>query len=75
MIYKIEKRCEFGGGSMTSHYEVISYTHRSNIGILMNGKTLKNGTKEQCQKYCGKYNIQIEEDILEEDIIRRQNDG
>ena len=62
MIYKIEKRCKFGGGSMTSHYEVISYTHRSKIGVLMNGKTLKSGTKEQCERYCSKRDIEIEEE-------------
>lgn len=60
MIYKIEKRNEFGRGTMTSHYEVRSYTHRSAIGVLMNGKTLKKGTLEQCRDYCGKHNIEIE---------------
>ncbi len=61
MIYTIEKRNESGNGTMSTHYEVRVYTHRSAIGILMNGKTLKKGSKEQCDKYCRKCNITIEE--------------
>lgn len=52
MIYKLEKRHEFGGGTMETHWEVISYTEISKIGILLNGKTVKKGTKAQCEKYC-----------------------
>lgn len=61
MIYKLEKRHEFGGGTMGTHWEVISYTGISQIGILLNGKTLKKGTKTQCQKYCRTKAIQIAE--------------
>ena len=45
MIYTLEKRHEFGNGTMTTHWEVISYTHRTAIGVLMNGKTLKKRNK------------------------------
>jgi len=61
MIYTLETRHEFGGGRMFTHYEVRSYTHISQIGVLMNGKTLKKGTKEQCKKYCRIKNIVAEE--------------
>lgn len=52
MIYTIEKRDVFGGGTATTHWEVISYTHITPIGIYAGGKTLKSGTKRQCEKYC-----------------------
>lgn len=52
MIYTIEKRHEFGGGTMETHWEVRSYTHVTPIGIYAGGKTLKSGTKQQCEKFC-----------------------
>lgn len=52
MIYTIEKRHEFGGGTMETHWEVRSYTHVTPIGIYAGGKTLKSGTKQQCGKFC-----------------------
>lgn len=52
MIYTIEKRHEFGSGIMYTHYEVISYTHITPIGIYAGAKTLKKGTLAQCKKYC-----------------------
>ena len=52
MIYTIEKRHEFGGGSMSTHWEVRGYTHITPIGIYAGGKTLKSGTKKECDKYC-----------------------
>ena len=61
MIYTIEKRHEFGGGTMTTNYEVRSYTHVTPIGIYANGKTLKRGTKKQCEKYCRTKEITPEE--------------
>lgn len=61
MIYTLEKRHEFGKGTIDTHFEVRSYTHRSSIGVLMNGKTLKKGTKTQCEKYCRRKKIIIEE--------------
>lgn len=60
MIYTLEKRHEFGNGSMYTHYEVRSYTHRTSIGILANGQTLKKGTKAQCEKYIRIKGIQAE---------------
>ena len=52
MIYTIEKRHEFGGGAMSTHYEVRSYTHITPIGVYAGGKTLKSGTRKQCEKFC-----------------------
>ena len=53
MIYTIEKRHEFGSGTMTTHWEVRSYTCITPIGVYAGGKTLKSGTKPQCEKFCG----------------------
>lgn len=52
MIYTIEKRHEFGNGTMETHWEIRSYTHITPIGIYAGGKTLKKGTKQQCEKFC-----------------------
>ena len=52
MIYTIEKRHEFYGGLMSTHWEIRSYTHITPIGVYAGGKTLKSGTKQQCEKYC-----------------------
>lgn len=52
MIYTIEKRHEFGGGSMSTHWEVRQYTHITPIGVYARGKTLKKGSKKECDKYC-----------------------
>lgn len=60
MIYTLEKRHEFGSGTMTTHYEVRSYTHRTPIGVLANGTTLKFGTKAQCEKYIRTKGIKAE---------------
>lgn len=59
MIYTLEKRHEFGNGTMETHWEVREYTHRTAIGVLANGKTLKKGTKAQCEKYCRTVGVQI----------------
>ena len=61
MIYTLEKRHEFGGGSVTTHWEVRAYTHRTPIGILANGKTLKTGTKAQCERFVRIKNVNVEE--------------
>lgn len=56
MIYKIEKRHEFGGGCMETHYEVMSYTHVTPIGILADGECLKTGkTKKEVTKWLKEY--------------------
>lgn len=64
MIYSIEKRHEFGSGTMTTHYEVRSYTHKTPIGVLANGKTLKSGTKKQCEKYIRAKGIKAEATVF-----------
>lgn len=51
MIYKLEKRHEFGSGTMSTHYEVVCYERRTPIGILVGAKTLKKGSLSQCEKY------------------------
>lgn len=61
MIYLLEKRHEFGFGTMTTHWEVRSYTHKSAIGALVNGKTLKKGSLKECRNYCRRKNITIED--------------
>lgn len=60
MIFTLEKRHEFGGGTVETHWEVREYSHRTAIGALANGKTLKAGTKAQCQKYIRLKSIVIE---------------
>ena len=59
MIYTIEKRHEFECGMMYTHYEVRSYTGKSeHTGILLNGKTLKKATTlKQAEAYCRRKNI------------------
>lgn len=59
MLYMIEKRHTFGSGTMTTHYEVRSYTHITPLGVLAGGKTLKSGTKAQCEKYVRTKGIEI----------------
>lgn len=62
MIYTIERRCEFGGGTMQAHYEVRRYERRTKIGILVDGKTLKKTkTKADAKDYCGRKGIAYEE--------------
>ena len=52
MIYTIEKRHEFSCGIIFTHWEVISYTHITPIGVYAGGKTLKSGTRKECEKFC-----------------------
>ena len=62
MIYTIERRCEFGGGTMQAHYEVRSYERRTKIGVLVGGRTLKRAkTKAEAKDYCGRKGIAYEE--------------
>lgn len=61
MIYTLEKRHEFDKGTMYTHWEVRSYTHITPIGVLASGKTLKSGTKWQCEKYCRNKGIHPED--------------
>ncbi len=62
MIYTLEKRSVFGNGTMETHWEVRVYTHKTKIDILANGKTLKSGTKAQCEKYIRLKQIEIQEE-------------
>ena len=45
---------------MSTHWEVREYTHLTPIGVFANGKTLKVGTKSQCEKYIRLKNIDVE---------------
>lgn len=59
MIYTVEKRHEFGYGTMSTHYEVRSYTGKSeHTGALLGGRTLKKAkTKKEVEAYCRRCNI------------------
>lgn len=60
MIYKIQKRTIFGGGSMESYYEVMSYERRTQIGILVGGQVLYScKTKREAIQFCRENNIEI----------------
>lgn len=61
MFYTLEKRHEFGNGTMKTHYEVRSYTHITRIGAYAGGKTLKKGSLKQCEKYCRIKGIELKE--------------
>ena len=61
MIYTLEKRHEFGAGSMSTHWEIRSYTHITPIGVYAGGKTLKKGTKKECENYCRRKGLSFEE--------------
>ena len=62
MLYTIEKRSAFGGGSIETHYEVRSYERETAIGVLVGGKTLKVAkTKAEAKNYCGRKGIPYEE--------------
>ncbi len=61
MIYTIEKCHEFGGGTMSTHYEVRTYTHITPIGVYAGGKTLKKyKTLREVDKYLRATGIQAE---------------
>lgn len=53
MIYTLEKRHEFGGGTMTTHWEVRSYTHVTKIGVYAGGKTLKAEQSRNAKSFAG----------------------
>lgn len=65
MIYTIEKRHEFGYGSMETHYEVISHTHITKIGVYANPQTVERfKTKREARKYCADNNIEYTERLM-----------
>lgn len=62
MIYTIERRTAFSGGSMESWYECRSYERRTAIGVLVGAKILKKAKKKsECRNYFGKKGITYEE--------------
>ncbi len=62
MIYTIERRHVFGGGTMETHYEVRQYLNVTGIGVLSNGKTLRKFKKKsEARNYCAKRGIKVEE--------------
>ena len=62
MIYTIEKRSAFGGGTMDSWWEVRSYDCRTAIGVLVGGKCLKGAKKiSEARDYCAKRKLSYEE--------------
>ena len=65
MIYRIEKRSEFGYGSMETFYVVMSYERRSeHTGALLNGKKLKRAkTLKQAEAYCRRVGITAERSV------------
>ncbi len=61
MIYTLEKRYEFGGGTMEKHYEVCSYERRTPMGVLVGGKTLKSAKDmKKINTYLRKTGLQVE---------------
>lgn len=65
MIYTIEKRHEFGYGSMETHYELISHTHITKIGVYANPQTVERfKTKKAAREYCKKNNIEYTERLM-----------
>ena len=61
VIYTIERRSEFGGGTMESHYEVRQYERRTPIGVLIGGKMLKKAKKKQeAEQYCARRGFSVD---------------
>ena len=64
MIYRIEKRTISGGGTIESHFELISYVRRTPIGVLVGGKTLyKHKKKTEVVQFSSRKNIILENDM------------
>lgn len=62
MIFTIEKRSEFSGGTMVSHYEVRSYERRTSIGVLVGVKTFKKAkTKSEAMDYFGMKGVIVDD--------------
>lgn len=63
MLYTLEKRHEFGGGTMSTYYGLFKYEKRYANGILANGKLVRRFTKRaDGLKYCDRYGIKLEEE-------------
>lgn len=62
MIYTLEKRHEFGGGTMSTYWGLFKYEKRYANGTLANGTLVKRFDKKaDGSKYCIKHNIALEE--------------
>ena len=58
MIITLEKRYEFGSGTMTSYYGLFEYTRRHDNGLPANGKLIKRfDRKADGMKYCRRQGI------------------
>lgn len=62
MIYTLEKRYEFGYGTMTTFYGLFKHEKRYSNDVLTPGTLVKRfTTKDKGLRYCGRYNIALEE--------------
>ena len=60
MIYTVQRRKGKDCGSLVTWYEIRRYTHRSQIGILMNGETLATvKTVKEARQYCNDHDIEF----------------
>lgn len=61
MIYTIERRVEFDGGTAETHYEVWKYDHKSKVtGALVGGQPIYNcKTKKEAKQFCTNNNIEL----------------
>lgn len=65
MIYTIEKRHEFGNGTMSTYYGLFKHEKRYANGILTSETLVKRfATKNAALKYCGRYGIKTESRYL-----------
>jgi hypothetical protein len=61
MIITLEKRYEFGNGTMTSYYGLFRHTKRYDNGLLSTGELIERfNRKAEGMKYCHKNNITLE---------------
>lgn len=62
MIYTLERRHEFGGGTMETYYGLFCYERRCASGALVNGKLVRRFKRKiDGTKYCDRYGIKLEE--------------
>lgn len=62
MIYTLEKRCEFGYGTMSAYWGLFKHERRYANGILTPETLVRRfATKEKGLRYCGRYNITLED--------------
>lgn len=63
MICTLEKRHEFGGGTMSTYYGLFKYEKRYANGSLAKGKLVRRfNTRKDGLKYCDRYGITLEEE-------------